>query len=70
MPPAPYLQDRSFVSDAVALMRDHGADASAQAAKRASRSRGLGNHVHFCRWRQVGRLIDLMSDDRARGTIH
>ncbi|RHW17853.1 hypothetical protein D1610_04850 [Sphingomonas gilva] len=70
MPPMPYLDDRSAVADAVALIRDHGEAAAAQAAKRAHRSRGLGNHIHFCRWRQVARLIDLMAERRAPGTIH
>lgn len=70
MPPIPYLDDRSFVADALALMHDHGTDAAAQAAKRAHRSRGLGNHIHFCRWRQVARLIDLMSEPAAPGTVH
>lgn len=70
MPPMPYLDDRSTLADAEGLMREHGSGAAAQAAKRAHRSRGLGNHIHFCRWRQVARLIDLLSEQRAPGTIH
>ena len=41
-----------------------------EAAARADRSRNLGNVIHFCRWRQVGLAIDLLSDDAAAGTIH
>ena len=36
----------------------------------ADRSRDLGNHIHFCRWRQIERLIVLMSVGRAVGTVH
>jgi hypothetical protein len=70
MSPMPYLHDRSTVADAEGLIREHGCGAAAQAAKRAHRSRGLGNHIHFCRWRQVARLINFLSEQRVSGSIH
>jgi hypothetical protein len=66
----PYLRDRAEVKDAAELILMFGDDAGFQAAARADKSRELGNHIHFCRWRQIERLIVLMSVGRAVGTIH
>lgn len=66
----PYLADQAQVADAHELMRRYGEDAGFQAASRAQSSRDLGNTAHFCRWRQIERLIVLMSVNRAVGTIH
>lgn len=66
----PYLADRAHVSDAAELIRLFGDDAGFEAAARADRYRDLGNHINFCRWRQIERLIVLMSVKRAVGTIH
>lgn len=68
--PAPYLADRAHVSDAADLIARFGEDAGFEAAARADRYRDLGNHVNFCRWRQIERLIVLMSVPRAVGTVH
>ncbi|MBC9032755.1 hypothetical protein IAG41_10165 [Sphingomonas sp. JC676] len=65
----PYL-DRREVAEADELIRTFGEDAGCEAAARADRSRDLGNHVHFARWRQVERLVVLMSIPRAVGTVH
>lgn len=66
-----YLADAGHVADAALLLSALGASAAVQEAElRAGRCRDLGNHVHFCRWRQVGRLIDLLADDRVVGTVH
>ena len=65
-----FLADRSSVAAAEELIATFGDDAGFEAAVRADRSRDLGNHVHFCRWRQIERLVVLMSVDRAVGTIH
>lgn len=70
MPIHPYLPDRSAVADAVMLIRDHGEAAAALARRRAHDSRSLGNHIHFCRWRQVARLIVLLADPEVTGTVH
>jgi hypothetical protein len=65
-----YLADRSSVDAAQELMATFGDDAGFEAAARADKSRDLGNHVNFCRWRQIERLIVLMSQGRAVGTVH
>jgi len=65
-----YLADRSSVDAAQDLMATFGDDAGFEAAARADKCRDLGNHVNFCRWRQIERLIVLMSQSRAVGTVH
>lgn len=65
-----YLADRSSVDAAQELISAFGDDAGFEAANRADKSRDLGNHLHFCRWRQIERLIVLMSVGRAVGTVH
>ncbi|MBX3592976.1 hypothetical protein [Sphingomonas sp.] len=70
MSPIPYLADRTHVTDAADLIRAFGDDAGFEAAARADRSRDVGNHINFCRWRQIERLIVLMSVNRAVGTVH
>ncbi|KFL44794.1 hypothetical protein IL54_0160 [Sphingobium sp. ba1] len=66
----PYLSDRKSYDDATELMTIFGADAGYEAAARADRSLDLGNHIHFCHWRQIERLIVLLADDQPIGTIH
>ncbi|MEG8222004.1 hypothetical protein OSJ57_15445 [Sphingomonas sp. HH69] len=66
----PYLSDRKSYDDATELMAIFGADAGYEAAARADRSLDLGNHIHFCHWRQIERLIVLLADDQPVGTIH
>ena len=65
-----YLADRSSVTTAQELIATFGDEAGFEAASRADKSRDLGNHLHFCRWRQIERLIVLMSVGRAVGTVH
>lgn len=66
----PYVADRAVVADAAKLIAEFGDDAGFEAAARADQSRGIGNHVHFCRWRQIERLILVMTADRSFGTVH
>lgn len=66
----PILADRRALDDVAMLMSQHGTHAALAAAERADRSRDLGNHVHFCRWRQAERMIELLSSDHAWGTVH
>lgn len=66
----PYLGDAREVADANDLIHTFGERAGSEAAARADRSRDVGNHIHFCRWRQIERLVVLMSIPRAVGTIH
>jgi hypothetical protein len=65
-----FLADRSSVQAAEELIAIFGDHADTEAAARADKSRNLGNHVHFCRWRQIERLIVLMTERRAHGTVH
>jgi hypothetical protein len=57
-------------AEAAALIERFGDYAASEAALRADRSRDLGNVVHFCRWREVARLIDLLRDQGVIGAIH
>ena len=41
-----------------------------EAAIRAGHMRDIGNHVHFCRWRQTERLVELLASDEVVGTVH
>lgn len=66
----PYVASRDDVTDALALIAVFGAGAGFEALARADRSRDLGNAVHFCRWRQIERLIGLLSADFAYGAVH
>ncbi|BAK67970.1 hypothetical protein SLG_32950 [Sphingobium sp. SYK-6] len=66
----PILVDRQSYEDAAALMETFGEHASVEAALRADRSRERGNHVHFCRWRQIERMLLLLTAEQAMGTIH
>lgn len=66
----PYLSDRKSYDDAADLIAHFGDDAGYEAAARADRSRDLGNHIHFCHWRQIERLIVLLAYDQPLGTVH
>jgi hypothetical protein len=70
MLPMPYVADRATVEQANALISDFGETAGVEAAARANRSRSIGNVALFCRWRQIERLISILSADRAVATIH
>lgn len=66
-----HLPDRAAAADAAELIARFGAYAASEAAARAERSRDLGNLVHFCRWRQIERMILLLAAPAATaGTIH
>ncbi len=66
----PYLADRGAVRDAADLIATYGEAAAQQAVQRADRYRDLGNARHFCRWRQIARLIALLTHQRPVGTVH
>lgn len=70
MQPHIHLPDRSAAAEAADLMSRFGEYAAREAAARADRSRDLGNVIHFCRWRQIERMILLLSSDRSGHTIH
>jgi hypothetical protein len=65
----PFL-DPGSVADAHELIAMYGDDAGYEAASRADASRDRGNAIHFARWRQIERLIVLLSVDEPFSTIH
>jgi hypothetical protein len=65
-----HVPDRAAAADAADLIAEFGRHAAGEAAARASKSRNLGNVVHYCRWRQIERMILLMTADRSQHTIH
>lgn len=67
---AMYLADQQQVAEAADLIATFGEHATLEAAIRAGRSRDVGNHILFCRWRQTERLIELMASPQAVGTVH
>ena len=67
---AHHVSDRATADAATSLISRFGDAAKQEAAARAAASRNLGNVQHFCRWRQVERMVGLLSGDRAMGTIH
>jgi hypothetical protein len=65
-----YLADRAAAADADELIKLFGAHAASEAAARARSSRSLGNVVHYCRWRQIERLIERLGAGRGEATLH
>lgn len=66
-----HLPDAAAAAEAAELIAQFGDHAAFEAAARANHSRGLGNVVHFCRWRQIERMIGLLTADAMDGaTIH
>ena len=65
-----HLADRAVFHEATGLIERLGDFAGSEAALQASRSRDLGNVVHYCRWRQVERMIVMLCDDAVTGAVH
>lgn len=65
-----YLLDRATLSAADDLIAKFGMLAAQEAALQAERSRGLGNLIHFCRWREIERVVALLSAEDAVFTVH
>ncbi len=66
----PVFIDSTNFLDAEQLINNFGEEAGLEAANRADKSRALGNHIHYCKWRQVERLCVLLSIDQTIGTVH
>jgi hypothetical protein len=66
----PYLSNRKSYEDAAELITLFGDNAGYEAAARADHSRDQGNHIRFCHWRQIERLVVLLTHDAVLGTIH
>lgn len=64
-----YVEPRDVV-EAEALIDRFGQTACLEAADRAEASRNIGNHLHYCRWRQIERLIIMLSVETTLGTVH
>ncbi len=65
-----HVPDRAALAEATDLIARFGEHAQSEAAQRASRSRSLGNVIHFCHWRQVERTIEMLSVAEPTGTVH
>ena len=65
-----HISGRGAFADASELIDLFGDLAGSEAQARASRSRDLGNVVHFCRWREVGRMIATLGEAEPRGAVH
>ena len=65
-----HLPDRAAATDAADLITRFGIHAADEAAARASHSRNVGNVTHFCRWRQIERMIVLLTCDGETRTVH
>ena len=70
IPTALYIADRATVDFAQDLIRTYGDEAGLEAASRAEHSRDVGNLARFCQWRQIERVIVMLSTDNVAGTIH
>jgi hypothetical protein len=65
-----FLRDPRDVQDAVQLIETLGDSAASAARARSDAGRDIGNVASFCRWRQIGRLIEFLEHDRFVGTLH
>lgn len=65
-----YIADRATVDSASELIERFGVDAGVEAAARADHYRGMGNAINFCRWRQIERVIMVLTADQPLGTVH
>jgi hypothetical protein len=65
-----HVPDRAAFADATDLIARFGDYAASEAASRADRSRNLGNMIHFCRWRQIERVIAMLGASHPEGAVH
>lgn len=70
MTPHVHISDAAAAAEAAELIDRFGGFAADEAAARASRSRNLGNVIHYCRWRQIQRLIEYLETGPADATVH
>jgi hypothetical protein len=68
--PHVHLPDAAAAAEAAELIERFGGFAADEAAARASRSRDLGNVIHYCRWRQIQRLIEMLGEEQLEATVH
>ena len=68
--PMPVFTDRMAYDEADNMIAILGQSAALHAADNADTAREKGNHIRFCHWRQVERLIVMLSVKKSFGTIH
>ena len=66
----PFITGRAALDDAAMLIDRFGDNAGVEAASRAEHSRGAGNVIRFCHWRQIERVIVALASREIRGSIH
>jgi len=66
----PYIPNRQTYEEACQLLKNFGGAAGVEASERAEAARVVGNHIHFCHWRQIERLLVIMNLDMSIGTVH
>lgn len=67
---SPYVSDRAHVAVAQELIDIYGPLARSEAVARADHSRAQENVIHFCKWREIARLIDMFTDAPPGVTRH
>ena len=65
-----HISGHGAFAEASELIAAFGDLAGREAQARASRSRDLGNVIHFCRWREVGRMIATLGDSKPTAIVH
>jgi len=68
--PMPVFTDREAYDEADNMLTILGSSAAIHAADNADQARERGNHIRFCHWRQVERLIVMLNVQKSFGTIH
>lgn len=65
-----FIASRAALDDACRLMAAHGDDAAFEAAILAEGARDRGNVLGFCHWRQIERVIVVLANEEAPGSLH
>ena len=65
-----HITGQGAFAEAADLMAKFGDHAVSEARRRAGRSRELGNVIHFCRWREVERMIGTLEREDSEGLVH
>jgi len=65
-----YIASRGSLDAATALIEAFGDTAVMEAAAQAQKYRNVGNAIRFCEWRQIERIVSVLSQDVVVGTLH
>ena len=65
-----HIAGQGLFAEAAELISHFGDHAASEARRRAGRSRDLGNVIHFCRWREVERMIGTLGLEEGAGLVH